>query len=473
MITPRVERLALALVPALALALVAVGLYTGATGRMVGARVYAATPGLGRPGLSLQLMTVAEESGVPEVVALPSVSVTAQAHGREARWHGASSSAGVAEAWLDLDRLQPGDRVELAVSTDDGARLAAGAFRVPGAGAEETDPSSAIVRPQRAAGPLVVDVYLYGATLVPNEVTLAVVRVRDRLTGQPVGGVTVVAEAEQGLEIVRPFGRTAEGGWATAAVRADFLIAAWTLSATTTEASPREGSWHGALPVTPGGATVDLPPRLAPDAPHALAIRVPAATPRVYVDVRDTAGRDFGVALDVAPPRDGRATEVTVPALSPGLYWLVTSLDPHDAETLSGTSVARPFRVGPVSDSDDAIAQRAELARLVAPRAPRPMVLDGFVPLRRKATAARRRGMALALGAVLLGTLLEVCLILRAAQRTRERMRLATEAAQDAGGDPLEAPPDRRRATVYVIVLILATLLGFALVGLPLLVPLE
>ena len=73
----RRERALIVLTPVVALATVALGLHVGASSRVRGARVYAAAPGAGRPGLSLQLVTLAEEGGVPELPSMPDVSVAA------------------------------------------------------------------------------------------------------------------------------------------------------------------------------------------------------------------------------------------------------------------------------------------------------------------------------------------------------------------------------------------------------------
>ncbi len=459
---PGIERAAIVLVPAVALATVALGLRAGASSRTLGARVYAASPGHGRAGLSLQLVTLVEEGGVPEVVALPRLTVVGSAHGQKAEWRGASNSEGVAEVWLDLSDLRAPEPIELSVDSD-GVTVAAGTITVPPA---EPAPSTKdpFVPAMRRSGDLVVDLLVYGGTLVPGAATDVVVEVRDR-AGRGVDGVAVALEPEPGLRVDSAFPPTAAGGWTSARVTAEFLTAACTISVTPPGTSSPAATWYGPIPVSPGGAIVDLPTTFAADTPHPLALAVPPASPRLYVEVLDSQGRDFGAAIDLTRQEAGRATAV-LPPLAPGVYWLVTSSDARGAESMTATTVARPFRV---RAGEAERAPISELARLAPPHVTRALSLDGLAAPHRRADRARRRALMIALGALVVATILEALLILRAAGRSRDRLQRVSEEALSLGLGELEAPATRTGARVRVAVLMLVTLLGFALVALLLL----
>jgi hypothetical protein len=211
---------------------------------------------------------------------------------------------------------------------------------------------------------------------------------------------------------------------------------------------------------------VSLPLVLDGDAPFPLRFSVPEASKRLYVEVEDAHGRDFAAALDVTL---GAAT-AEIPRLLPGLYWLVTSSDPRGAELLTGSTVARPFRVGAPSFS--VLAELATLVELVPPKASRTLVLDGLRAPKERATRARRRGLAIALGALGIGGALELFLLARASARARRRMQELTDAAllaQGAVGEAMSYETAGTAAARLVIVGLL-TLLGFALLAALLLV---
>jgi hypothetical protein len=458
----RLERVAIGLVPAVALATVGLGLRAGASSRTMGARVYASSPGLGRPGLALKLVTLVEEGGVVEVAQVGRIAVVASTAGGGARWEGASNSEGVAEAWLALDDLHAGDRVDLTV-TNDQQGLAVGTIEVPAPASAAAADSG--IRPQRSSGELLVDIFIYGGALVPNAPATVVAQVRDKETGRPLGGVAIDAEPEPGLSIDHPFPVTGERGMSVAGVTAGFLTAAWSLKATSTGTPRRTAEWSGALPVSAGAATVDLPPILPPGAPRTLELTVPPASPRLYLEVRDVVGRDFGAALDIDRASGGHANAV-LPPLAAGVYWLVTSLDAHGGESMTGTTVARPFHVE--ASGGDAEREIADLARLATPNPPQMLILDGFAAPHRRAAGTRRRAMTIALSALAVATILEALLVLGAARRTQRSMRHVANAAAGAGG-LIDGEADRVSAAARVLVLVLVTLLGFAVVALLLL----
>lgn len=451
----RLEKLTIALTPVVALATVAIGLRTGASSRARGAKVYASPPGAGRPGVALHLVTLVEEGGVAEVVEAPGLAVVASAHGEEARWHGRSNREGMAAAWLDLAHVRPGDAVSISVTADDGVDLASGVIQLP-APTPDAPKGEAAVRPIRTSGPLQIDVFVHGGDLVPGAPESLFVRVRDAATRAALDGVALAVVPEPGLSIDRPPPPTSGGGWSEARVTADYLEASWTVSATPPGPSTEAGVWFGRLPVSPGAATVRLPASIPASTSYPLELAVPPATRRLYAEVDDVTGRDFAAVLEVTPSRSGGVARAELPPLAAGLYWLVTSSDARAAETMSGTAVARPFRVGAPPSELGPLAE-AELARLSPPRTPRPLVLDGLLAPRRRAQRVRQRGMLVGLGSLAVAMVLETLLVLRAASRTRRRLLVVSDAAREAGVD---AAPG---AVPGVAVLLFVALLGLAL----------
>ena len=451
------ERAAIVITPVLALATVAIGLRVGASSRSFGAKVYAASPGLGRSGLSLQLVTLAAEGGVPEVIQVPGMTVVGTTHGAEARWHGASNSEGVAEAWLGLDGLHAKDDVRLSITGDDGTPLGSGVIEVPASQPDAT--SSSELPATRRSGTLFVELYIYGGKLVPGASTHVFAHVRDTATRRPIDGAHLTIDPEPGLTVDAPFASTSAGGWSDARVTADFLLAGWTLSA---EASViQTGTWYGSLPVSPGAATVNLPPDVTPEVALPLRFTVPPASPRLYVVVADAVGCDFSAAIEVAPGHRGGTASIDLPPLTPGIYWLMTSADARGAEASTPSSVARPFRVGAHKDTSEPPLQ--SLATLSPPKPARAMVLDGLVSPFQLASRSRRRGLRIALGAIAIATVLETLLILRAASRARTKMKAVTDAALEVGAPSTKG--DGAGTATGIAILVLATLLGFALLA--------
>ena len=127
-----------------------------------------------------------------------------------------------------------------------GQRLAAGTIRLP-ASPSRVPSAGAPVPATHRTGALVVDVFIYGARLVPNAAGPVIVRVHDAANCHGVDGVALVATPEFGLSMEQPFRPTSGGGWSEARVRADGLVATWT-SATATPPSAAAGSWYGDFP---------------------------------------------------------------------------------------------------------------------------------------------------------------------------------------------------------------------------------
>jgi hypothetical protein len=448
----RLESWALVVTPAVAVLLVALGLHLGAAPKLFGARLYATSPGAGRSGFELQIVPVVEDGALTDAVpGAPLRLVTSAGSGR-AEWQGVSNVDGVAQAWVDLPGVRARDVVRASV-TEGERLLAEGTFHIP----EPPPPSpfhqEAAAAATHRAGALDVALYLPGGKLVPERQEVVLARVTDAADGHGVDGASLSVEPEVGVAVERPFAGTVGGGWSEARVDVVGLLAAWTVSA---RAGDRSGSWYGNLPVSVGSAIVELPAVIPAGEPRRADVLVPPSTRSLYVAVDDASGRDFATGLEIA----GGKASVGIPALAPGVYWVVTSTEPRPTEAHPGALLVRPLRVGDAA-SLGAAPPRASLLQVPAPVVSPILVLDGMALQHRIAEAIRRRGLSVAGGALGLAMLVEAWLILRGAARTRRRMAAVAEATEDAG-DGFDAP----RGSLAVVVMLLAlTLLGFALLA--------
>jgi hypothetical protein len=453
----RLERAAIGVTPIVAVVVVAIGLRVGGGARIRGVKIQARGPGHGRVGLAWQMVALGEEGGVREVLPATTVDLVASARGASATWRGVTNADGVAEAWLDLPGTTWGDPVTLRATAEDGEVLADGTVAWP-----REPPASALddarAHATRVTGDLAIEVFLRDGKLVPGFPERAFVRVTDAATRKGMEDVALTFAPEPGLSVDPASTRTAAGGWSEVHVTAEFLLAGWTVEARGPGPAGRDGrtgSWYGALPVAPGAAAVALPQRLAPEERTPLTFVAPAATHRLYVEVDDAWGCDFAAAVDMTDSSGSGATAVSLPALAPGAYWLVTSSDPHGAESLTGTTLARPFEVGGASGA----SSEPDVVRAAAPFT-RFLAVDGLARPLAQATRRRRRGLMVALAALLTAAALEVVLVLRAAARARIRLARLSEAAGDLDGPGL-APREPGGVTVLVLV----TVLGFALMA--------
>jgi len=446
------ERAAIGVTPVVALAIVALGLRIGAGGRTRGAMVYARPPGDGRPGLAWQLVVLADEGGVREVLPEATLDVTASTRADHARWHGVTNADGVAEAWLELRGVTRGEPVTLRATAESGDVLVDGVVdwppSTPRVGADDVR-----LQATKTRGPLAIEVVLRDGKLVPGAPERAFVRVTDPATGKGVDDVALTFNPEPGLSLDRTTARTSADGWAEVHATAEFLLASWTIDARGAEPQQAISSWYGALPIAPGAAAGVLPQRLPPNEPFSLPLVTPPATRRLYVEVDDASGCDFAQTLDVSALSASGATELVLPPLAPGDYWLVTSSDAHGAESLTGSTLARPFEVR------DATAKVTPPdARRAATPFFRFLALDGLARPRALAAGRKKRGMSVVFGALAIAAMLEMLLVLRAAARARIRLARLSEAAREVDG---LAPSGGGG----VVVLVLVTVLGFALIA--------
>jgi len=457
----RWERAAIVLTPLAAVFTMAVGLRIGASPAVHAAVVYGAPPSAEHAGLAWQLLTLVDDRSVREAIAMPGLSVVARAGGREARWEGATNADGVAEAWLDLPGVVPGDAVALEVrGQGEKAPLAAGLVAWPDGAAREAPSESSFARPSKQDGELLIAVAVYGSRLVPGFASSVWVRVRDRATGVGVLGATLEADAEPGLSLASTHATTNAEGWAELRATAEIHVVALGLRAEAKgDATPKHGAWYGALPVAPGAAFVDVPIRSPARTPLAFDVVVPTVLPRLYAEVDDDSGRAFAASLDVARTEAGAHAVFHVRPLPAGSYWLVTSGDPRGAESLAGSTVAHPFVLGgPEAATLGEIGPR--LSSLAPYRFSRFVAVDGL-PGRRKADGGRhRRGLLLAFGSLAIAAALEAMLILRGVDRARRE--LARVAAML---DEKESAIERRFSAASVVIGLLLALLGFALLA--------
>jgi len=447
-------------VPLVAVVTLAIGLRIGASSAVRAAVVYGAPPAAARTGLAWQVVTFVDDRGVREAVELPSIGVVARLRGREVVWQGSTNADGVAEIWLELPGVAPGDPVELEVrSAGEKTPLAAGVATWPPETNREASATPVFARPSKQSGPLVVDVAVYGTRLVPGFPGDVWVRVRDRATGAPSGGTWIVAEPEPGLSMPGVHATTEADGWAELHASPEIHVVGLGLHVTSkTTGVPVDGEWFGALPVAPGGAYVAMPQTVRAGEPHTFEVKVPTVLPLLYVEADDEVGRAFGGSVPVERDASFGHASIEVPGLAPGTYWFVTSGAPRAAEALEGSAVARPFLVTASELPPDDLGPR--LATLAAPRFTRFVALDGLPGKRRADGGRHRRGLFIAFGSLFIAAALEALLILRGVERSKRQLaRLAEMAGEEEGR------LERRFSATSVVIGLLLALLGFALLA--------
>ncbi len=458
----RTESLGIVLTPVVVMVTFALGLHVGAQKPVRSAVVYGAPPASGRTGLSWQIVTIRDDRGVREAIAVDGLTVTARANGRSATWRGGTNSDGVAELWFDLGAVHRNDRVDLVVRADgEASPLAEGVARWEQAPWGPPDGAPAFARPSKREGALAVDLAVDGERLAPTVPTSLWVHVLDRSNGQPVAGATLIAEPEPGLSLGATRAVTCANGWGELRASAEVHVVGLGLRAEAP--GGRHGTWYGAVPVAPGGCAVSMPRETPQGAPFGVDVSLPSVGTTLYLEVDDRAGRAFAAALPLASSPDTMPHgHVDVPPLGEGLYWLVTSSEPRGAERLSGSTIARPFRVegGPAPDR---CQLGPSLATAIATPFGRWVALDGLAGKRGRDGSNRARGLFIAVVSLVLGATLETLLLLRASARSRRELDHVVEAMGDAEGS---ATALRRHGLGgSLLVGLLLALLGFALLA--------
>jgi len=468
--------------PAITVVIVALGLRIGASHEARAALVYGAPPAERREGVAWTVTLVREDLGVSEPVAGEPLRVDAvMPGGRGASWDGITNADGVVEAWLPLEGVEPGQKLEVSVTSKRaGTLFARGVATVPPYYAPVDSSEPSFLPSSRRTGAIALDALVIGRSLAPEFPSRVLVRATDRASGAPLGGVRITVEPEPGLEAAARTMRTCDNGWGALSLTARAHVVGATLHAEEIKpAGARGGDWFGALPVAGGALFVFLPEGLHASSASQLSVRSPTPRSVGYIEIDDARGRAYAQALELRPDETGmRSARADFPWHAPAGGFVVTSGEAHGAETLSGATLAFPF-LAPLQLGDGSAPEMAPceqwplLARMTARGFPRPLVLDGFALLRVSAAQARRRGLALALSTVLLAAAVEALLLLRHARRARlelEHMRKALDHAlshephRNAGSDvPTPALLEGRAGTVALGLGI--ALLGFALLA--------
>jgi hypothetical protein len=469
----RIERVVMLGAPVIALATVALGLRLGAPEGVRAAVVYGAPASRAGTGLAWQVMTFEESARGREVISLANLQVLARAGAGEARWRGATNEDGAAEVLLAL----PTDEgVDLEVSAGR-AVLASGPASMP-VPATRSPPRSAWARFARREGAIALDVAVLGQHVPAGFPATIWVRATDPMSGAALPGVAIELAPDSSLLPSSPGEPTDERGWAK--VLATPIGHAVTMILRANARDGREGTWAGALFVSPGASRVIARARYLPSEEPAIDLVVPNLRKTAYFEIDDAQGRVWAQALRVENVVEANAAMPTAslraPRLAPGLYWAVASDDPMGAAQLGpGTSVG-PFFVA--STDDEALSfgtDRSEcmppsgvrdvarvvslcLALAAAAPVPRWKALDGFDLQHARDRDKHARGLGLAVGAIVVAALLETILLLRAAAASRARLR----ALADTGETP---QPLRTGRIVGVVVALLVALLGFVLLA--------
>jgi hypothetical protein len=457
--------------PLVAIATLMVGLRVGGGDAVRAAVVWGAPAAKPPPGgktrLAWQVLTLLEDRGVRETIAVPGLEVVARAKGQEARWAGATNADGVAEAALDFDG-DPGDAIDLEVrAAGDPAPLARGGARAPADKAAGTraagDPASGGLRPQKREGAIALDVLIEGGRLVTGFPTPLWVHVAAPAGVSP-ESVTFEVEPEPGLSIDSVAKGACANGWAEIEATAIGHVVGASIVATakapqTTQTAT--GSWFGVLPVAAGAFQPNLP-RVVPEATAATAVLV-APNPRtvVYAEVDDETGRAAAAALDVrVEPGDATPrARFDIPPLAAGLHWLVVSGEPRGGERLGGAAIARPFFVGPDRAACDVGPWLAQHPA-PGPGFPRWIALDGFPSRSANNRTKHRLGMLIALVSLVAAAILEMLLLSSASREARIELQLA-ELDEDAPAEKVTAKPPGGGLAVGLLVAVL----GFALLA--------
>jgi hypothetical protein len=461
----RLERTAIVVTPLVAMATLALGLKIGASRAVRAAVMYGAPPAGGRAGLAWQLVTLLDDRGVRESVAIDAVSVIARHGSKEARWEGSTNEDGVAEVWLDLPDVHSGDNVELQVRTpSESGPLAEG--KVSWGSGEARDAEAgheAFVRPSKREGALSIDVAVYGGRMAPGYGESVWVRVTDAATGAAVPFATVTGNPEPGLTLASPSAKTCVLGWADLRATSAVHVAALGLVAENDRG--QKGDWYGSLPIAPGAVYAAVSPRVDPERETRIDVEISTVRHFVYAEVDDAKGRDFAAIIVPNDVGSERRATLVVPPLGPGDYWLVTAGDPRGAEQLTGAAVARPFvvaDVGATNAQGGACGLGPILARRAAPPFPRFVALDGVPGRHAQGGNNHLYGLVIAFGSLATAALLETLLVLRSASRARRELLRLSNALAEGGATPELASFG---GPASVVIGVLLAVLGFALIA--------
>jgi hypothetical protein len=516
-VTSRLERVLLVATPLGAMATVALGLRVGAGSAVRAALVYGAPGSAAGTGLAWQVVVFDEDHGVRAPAPGVALQVTARGEGVdhapqppggrpgsvEAHWHGVTSEDGAAEVLLPiagptlrlptlhLPTLHP-PPLHLEVRAGD-TLLADGDAADPGS-LPRDPPASSWASFARREGEVRLDVAVLGQRVATGFPASLWVRATDAATQAPLAGVTVEPERDSSFLPSAARVTTDAGGWAHVVATPVGHAVGVVLHATTPDG--RAGEWAGGLYVSPGAAALGLAERVVPGEEPVIDVVVPTLRTTAYLEVDDARGRAWAAAVPVrGDAGEMPRARVRVPPLAPGLYWAVEAGDPSGASKLGPGSTARPFFVAasdqaalafgtdretcapPADPREEARAMSACLALAGATPVPRWTALDGFIPRHARDGEKRRRGLAVALGGLLIAVILEALLVLRASLSARARLRKAIDEGREESdegqegegrgerGDRNDESPRWMGAAWNLGIALLVALMGFALMA--------
>ncbi|MCL2447414.1 MAG: hypothetical protein FWD17_00550 [Polyangiaceae bacterium] len=465
----RIEKAMLVAVPFVAMAAVALGLRLGASDAVRVAQVMVAPEAAAGTGVAWQVTAFEEDRGVRSPLAGAPLRVRASHGGQETSAEARTNADGVAEVRLAAPPPFP---AWVEVTAPGGSVLAQGLVDpTTGPNVPRARGSGPWMPFARREGMLRIDVAVVGARVAPGFVATVGVRVEQASTQAPAPHVDVAVRDDPSIAAATS-GRTDSAGWAVVHVTPVGL--ALMLEIAAHDAEGRTGSWAGGLVAAPGGAAIETRPRWSPKEAPEVDVIVPTARATEYVEVDDVHGRAWAAALDLD---DSRRTRLSLPSLLPGVYWVVAAGAAPGTSVWTPATSLRPFFVAGADDEALALAgdgcpPRRDVREtqaalwpclsLVTPEpAPRWMALDGGPSKRAALASVRWRGLAIALAALLLASLLEAVLVVRAAHGARARF----VSALVADGDAAETGGARFPILLATCVALFVGLLGFALLA--------
>lgn len=462
------------LAPIVAVATLMLGLRVGATMVVRSASVFVAPPGKavvagGPTPFAWQVLTYLEDRSVRETITMPDLVLVARSKGKEARWEGASNPDGIAEAVFEIPGFVDGDPVEVEVRTKtDPMPLAAGtvdwkATTWPSAPRDSGERGAA--RPSRREGAIGIDVLVEGERLVVGFDTP--MWARASLPKLDPSRIAWTITPEPGLSTdLSTDPQSKCDGFVELSARANAHVVGIQIDAAITEAgSTRKGVWFGALPVAPGAFFVGAPRFVREGSREDVVLVAPNPRTVVYAEVDDEHGRVFAAALPVTATTDDPVPRArfTMPALAPGLHWIVASGEPRGAERLAGAAIAKPFLVGgaPGVRPEAACSLGPWLAHHPAIGFSRWLGVDGMTVRGASNRARHRMGLFIGIVSLLAAAILEVLLLTAASREARAVLLLADLDEPEAERDRVTARPPGGTLVISILV----AMLGFALLA--------
>ncbi|MDB4939142.1 MAG: hypothetical protein JWP87_6114, partial [Labilithrix sp.] len=480
--------------PLVAILTLMIGLRIGAGESVHAAVVFGAPPGHpaanGKTRLAWQLLTFLDDRGVKETIPMKGIEVVARSKGHEARWEGASNADGIAEIALEIEELAFGDAVDLEVRREgEKTPLAMGPVKW---GEKHEDRSAASTANAATARPTVrngivgLDVVIEGERLIAGFPTPLWVRVTPP-AGMAAAGMVIEADPEPGLLAGREKTTTCGAGWAELPMTAQAHVTgagflAYRAGAVAVDADAGAdadaggadggadggagtkrhpaGRWFGALPVAAGAFFISMPRALEAQKPSTVVLIAPNPRDVVYAELDDTRGRVIAAALPVVTETGDPTPRARfeLPALAPGLYWLVVSGEPRGAERMAGAAVSKTILVGDGApygvNVQDACSLGPWLAQRPATGFPRWIALDGL-PARSADNRSRHLvGLLIGVLSLLAAGILETLLLVAASREARVALQLAELDDDDPSATKVTAQTPGGGLVVAVLIVV-------------------